>query len=88
MMDYRRMTDHELSLLLGYAALTTHSDPNLLKEIARRLDPDSDDIYREMIAAGRKIVAIKEYRTNTGATLKDAKEYIDKLEASMGETPL
>lgn len=44
---------------------------------------DLADIRAEVLA-GRKIQAIKIYRERTGTGLKEAKEYIDQLEASMG----
>src|SRR5579863_1103862 len=42
--------------------------------------PDSDEILR-LLQAGRKIEAIKLYRTQTGAGLKEAKDAVDRMEA-------
>lgn len=43
---------------------------------------DLVDIRAEIVA-GRKIQAIKLYRERTGAGLKEAKDYVEALEASM-----
>jgi ribosomal protein L7/L12 len=40
----------------------------------------------ELIFAGRKIEAIKVYREMTGCGLKDAKEHVEDLEASLRQT--
>lgn len=39
----------------------------------------SSDEVMECLSAGRKIEAIKIYRRETGASLKDAKEFIESL---------
>lgn len=44
--------------------------------------PDSDEIQR-LLQAGRKIEAIKLYRTQTGAGLKEAKDAVDRMEAEL-----
>lgn len=41
------------------------------------------DEIRESLFSGRKIEAIKTYREATGLGLKEAKEFIDQLEAQM-----
>ena len=40
-------------------------------------------LLREMIFARRKIEAIKEYRALTGLGLKEAKDAVDELEATL-----
>jgi len=40
---------------------------------------DASEEVIELLLTGRKIEAIKAYRRETGASLKDAKEYIESL---------
>lgn len=46
--------------------------------------PEQDDAtYSRLIADGKKIMAIKEYRERTGAGLSEAKTAIDEIEQRM-----
>jgi len=68
---------------------TSGTDAARLARIERKLDAliahlnvavpgdDMDDI-RDLVAAGKKIAAIKEYRTRTGAGLAEAKKAIEE----------
>jgi ribosomal protein L7/L12 len=47
---------------------------------------DLDARLLALVAKGKKILAIKELRTHTGLGLKQAKDYVDALEAT-GEPP-
>ena len=48
-------------------------------------DFDEDDQkYIDMIKSGVKLAAIKEYMEDNGVSLSEAKDYIDRLQASMG----
>jgi hypothetical protein len=93
-MDYLHRTNEDLALLLMYAGTVGNVDPELAKEAAVRLDPDvkketpeaRDKRYRELLRRGSKIEAIKAYRKETGCALRDAKDYIDKLEESIEPT--
>ncbi len=40
---------------------------------------DASEEVMELLLTGRKIEAIKVYRRETGASLKDAKEFIESL---------
>ena len=40
--------------------------------------------YIDLLKAGKKIRAIKEYRSETGIGLKEAKDFIDKLQEEHG----
>ncbi|PYG90181.1 ribosomal protein L7/L12 [Ruminiclostridium sufflavum DSM 19573] len=42
-------------------------------------DPADDDRIKALLADGRKIEAVKRYRELTGAGLKEATDYIEKL---------
>lgn len=52
----------------------------------RPVTPDLDTRLRELVADDKKIKAIKELREQTGMGLREAKEYVDALEAT-GEPP-
>jgi len=41
---------------------------------------DTDDRIAELVRSGNKIAAIRDYRAATGASLLDAKNYIEELE--------
>jgi ribosomal protein L7/L12 len=90
-MDYLNMTPRELALTLMYAAEVGHVDPDLAREAATRIHPDiykesakaQAARYREMLGERSKIVAIKKYREETGCALKDAKDYIDRIEEDL-----
>ncbi len=47
------------------------------------LSTEQRDAIIEDLYAGRKIAAIKVYRQATGAGLKEAKEFIDELQARL-----
>jgi hypothetical protein len=96
-MDYLNMTPRELALTLMYAAEVGNVDPDLAREAATRIDPnikkESKEVqrerYREMLErGGKKIAAIKAYRAETGAPLRDAKAYIDQIEDELGTGPV
>jgi ribosomal protein L7/L12 len=63
---------------LMYAKLHTHVSSSAT-------DQNASDSVRDMLAAGRKIAAIKLYRRQTGVGLKEAKEAIEALEAEQRE---
>lgn len=42
-------------------------------------EPSFDDELRTLIALGKKIPAIKELRKSTELSLREAKDYVDKL---------
>lgn len=48
--------------------------------ISNELDADLKNELIDLISKGKKIKAIKKYRYNTGAKLKEAKDYIESLE--------
>ncbi len=53
-----------------------------LDKIAQKIgvvDPVGDDWIKSLIVNGKKIEAIKRYRVLTGAGLKEAADYIEKL---------
>lgn len=55
---------------------------SILEKIAKQVgvpEPDVDDEIKAYIKEGKKIKAIKRYREISGADLKEAKDYIDKL---------
>ncbi len=99
-MDYLNLTNHELALLLHFAAKTGGIDTDLLVAAAARIDPDAEEFrlshrnerYRDMLRQGKKIQAIKAYREEgrPGAFegligLKEAKDFIDCLEVEVNE---
>lgn len=45
--------------------------------------PDLDDAVRTLLAEGKLIPAVKLVRERTGFGLKDAKEYVDRLQAGL-----
>lgn len=58
---------------------TSPSSPDLV-----RVSPQAniDDRLRMLIASGKRIQAIKEFREVSGSGLKEAKDYVDHLERS------
>lgn len=48
--------------------------------ISNELEEDLKNELIDLISKGKKIKAIKKYRDNTGAKLKEAKDYIESLE--------
>ncbi len=53
-----------------------------LDKIAQKIgvaDPVGDDLIKSFIENGKKIEAIKRYRELTGAGLKEAADYVEKL---------
>lgn len=48
--------------------------------ISNELEEDLKNELIDLISKGNKIKAIKKYRDNTGAKLKEAKDYIESLE--------
>ena len=48
------------------------------------VDAETEDQILSLLEAGRKIVAIKLYRRQTGASLKDAKDLVEALAAKHG----
>lgn len=54
----------------------------ILNRVAKQVGvpkPSFDDELRTLIALGKKILAIKELRKSTGLSLREAKDYVDKL---------
>ena len=51
-------------------------------ELGQRAFYGGDHDYIELLKVDQKISAIKLHRARNGSTLKDAKEYIDKLQES------
>ena len=51
----------------------------ILKHLGLDLDQDVSPQVMELVKAGQKIQAIKLYREQTGAGLKEAKEYVEGL---------
>ena len=49
-------------------------------QITAAIGPDHNDELRSLVAAGQQIEAIKLVRTLTGMGLKDAKDYVDRLQ--------
>lgn len=60
--------------------LTVISD-RMFKKNSQSMEhhPELDDCLRQLIAAGKKIKAVKFYRKSTGVTLKEAHAYIEYL---------
>jgi ribosomal protein L7/L12 len=56
-------------------------DSQVLPPIAAAIGPDHDDELRSLVAAGQQVEAIKMVRTLTGMGLKDAKQYVDRLQS-------
>ncbi len=55
---------------------------NLMRNAGYDVDKpavEASSEVKELLIAGDRIAAIKVYRRETGASLKDAKEYIDSL---------
>ena len=55
---------------------------NLLRNAGfdvKKPSSDASNEVMELLLSGRKVEAIKTYRIETGASLKDAKEYIESL---------
>jgi len=55
-------------------------------QVDRRTSPVSEELIEEisaLLANGMKIQAIKLYRDETGADLKDAKDFVESLEGRM-----
>lgn len=52
-----------------------------LAQLRADVEPGITDQIRDLVAQGKNIEAIKEYRTETGAGLKDAKDAIDEYQA-------
>ena len=48
------------------------------------LTPEQVERIRELVAAGRKIEAIKEYRAATGSGLKDARDAVETITRDLG----
>ena len=79
------MFDTHLAMLKELAK----RDPEILihcYKVAKGLDINSPVMAE--LQAGRKIQAIKVRRSITGEGLKEAKEYVDKLQASLKEQGL
>lgn len=101
-MDYKQLTNRELALMLNYGAQVGKIESEMAIEAAKRIDPEAlmetpearkarhkkvDARYRKILAESSKIQAIKAYRAEFKVSLKDAKDYMDCLEASMpGQT--
>jgi hypothetical protein len=51
-------------------------------------NPDVAAEVAQLLAAGKKIEAIKNVRQHTGAGLREAKEYVDAIEAGRTPQPL
>lgn len=51
----------------------------ILKHLGLDPNQDVDPQVMELVKAGQKIEAIKLYREQTGAGLKDAKDYVESL---------
>ncbi len=79
-----------LAIFLGVLQVSFHtsqlSDTALrLKRVERRVDlilnhlglDPLQDMDQRVMKAGRKIAAIQEYRVQTGAGLKEAKDYVE-----------
>ncbi|HEY9720371.1 MAG TPA: hypothetical protein V6D47_00030 [Oscillatoriaceae cyanobacterium] len=47
--------------------------------VARALDPGEEIVMRGMIGQGQRIEAMRYYREKTGAGLKEAKAYVERL---------
>jgi len=85
-MNYSKMTSKELALVIRYAEKAHHFEPALINEIVGRLDPTTTPAYRyrKMLVEGvSKVQVIKTYRGDTGCTLREAKDRIDELSASI-----
>ena len=52
----------------------------------KQVPDDQIEPIRAAVFAGRKIEAIKQYRTATGEGLKESKDFIEALEAEMRRT--
>ncbi|WP_425449415.1 ribosomal protein L7/L12 [Dethiothermospora halolimnae] len=52
-----------------------------LDKIARQMGvlDEVDDKIKDLVSEGKKIEAVKRYRKITGAGLKEANDYVDKL---------
>jgi ribosomal protein L7/L12 len=87
-MNYKNMTPRELALTLSYAAEVNCVDPDLVMEAATRIHPDVTNPQKQrderwmmkLLDEMPKIRCIKAYREETGCSLRDAKDYIDRLE--------
>lgn len=74
-------------LLLVFIAITqlrndTKHTYFILEKIARKIgvpEPYEDDKLKTLISEGKRMEAIKRYREITGAGLKEANDYIEKL---------
>ncbi len=51
---------------------------------SKPVDAETEDQILSLLEAGRKIVAIKLYRRQTGASLKDAKDLVEAFAAKHG----
>ena len=59
------------------------ADQTGLPKGERAVTNEDNIFYAYLLASRKKIVAIKEYRRATGCGLKDAKDYIDGMEADI-----
>ena len=51
------------------------------------VDPDIEDQFVSLLEGGRKVMAIKLYRRQTGASLKEAKDFVEALAAKYEISP-
>jgi len=66
-------------LVLLLRVLTTRGETLRAKPTYASPGPLTDDSVRELVLLGRKIEAIKAYRTLHGVDLKDAKHAVERL---------
>lgn len=59
--------------------------PPLLSSPSAATDMSSGDRIANLVRAGNKIAAIRDYRAATGASLVDAKAYIEELSRRLGK---
>ena len=63
------------------------SDKDQGDTLGEAQDAAIEDHIVSLLEAGRKIAAIKLYRRQTGASLKDAKDFVEALAAKHGISP-
>lgn len=79
--DHLRRQVHELEGLVSTLADRAGVDDAELRSLRNESTARIPERCRSLVAEGRVIEAIKEYRVQTGAGLKDAKDAIDAYRA-------
>lgn len=80
-----RLAEIERALgLADGAAVQLYQNPTTAVDQFQSSGPDTDPEVINLLQANKVIAAVKRVRDQTGWTLKDAKQYVDGLQAYLG----